>query len=126
MISSIDGALRNKIISPYVESFQFQDFSNGRSNSSEYLKQIKVDPDRILSIEDRERFHALHQKFCHVFTPQPGKYNGEYGYIENRIQFSTPPPPNSRTHVPNYSPSMNKLMAEKMDILEEWGVLHTI
>ena len=82
-----------------------------------------MDPDRILSIEDRERFHELHQKFCHVFTPQPGKYNGEYGYIENRIQFSTPPPPNSRTHVPNYSPSMNKLMAEKMDILEEWGVL---
>ena len=40
-------------------------------------------------------------------------------------QRSTLPPPNSKTHVPNYSPSMNRLLAEKMDQLEAWGVLAT-
>ena len=51
------------------------------------------------------------------------KYNGCYGHIDNKLQFSTLPPPNTRTHIPNYSPSMNAILADKMDVLESWGVL---
>ena len=106
-----------------LDQFQFQDFSNGREISALYLEQISIDPDNMLSVQDKTRFKKLHKEFSHIFTPQPGKYNGKVGYIENRIQFSTPPAPNARTHVPNYSPSMNQLMAKKMDTLEDWGVL---
>ena len=63
------------------------------------------------------------QRFAHLFTPKPGKYNGHYGHINNRLHFSSPPPPNSKTRIPNYTPQMNKIMAEKMDELEAWGVL---
>ena len=77
----------------------------------------------MLTVDERQIFHDLHDRFAHVFTKQPGKYNGYWGFIENRLQFSTPPPPNSRTHIPNYSPSMNNILAEKMDLLEQWGVL---
>ena len=77
----------------------------------------------MLQPEEREVFHELHRKYRHLFTVQPGRYNGSFGYIENKLQFSTPPAPNARTHVPNYSPSMNQLLAEKMDQLESWGVL---
>ena len=105
------------------DCFQYQDLSTGRNDSAEYLDQIKVDPDDVLPVNQKQEFHDLHNKYSHVFTPQPGKYNGHAGYIENKLQFSSPPAPNSRTHVPNYSPSMNQLLAKKMDLLEEWGIL---
>ena len=108
---------------PSPDKFQFRDLAKSRPYSVEFLKQIKVDPDEILQPEQREKFHDLHRKFAHLFTTQPGKYNGHAGYVENRLQFASPPAPNSRTHIPCYSPSMNKLLAEKMDKLEEWGVL---
>ena len=105
------------------DSFQFEDLAKNRPFSKEYLAMLKVDPDDILTQMDRDLFHQLHRRYAHLFTPQPGKYNGAHGYVDNKLKFSTPPPPNARTYIPNYSPSMNKLLAEKMDILEEWGVL---
>ena len=105
------------------DKFQYEDFSTGRDSNPEYLAQIQVDPDNVLSEEDRSIFHNLHTQFANLFTKQPGRYNGKWGFVENRLQFSTPPPPNSRTHIPNYSPSMNAILTEKMDLLESWGVL---
>ena len=109
--------------SQYSDSFQFNDLAKSRNYSPEFLQQLKVDPDNILSEHERSLFHDLHKKFAHLFTTQPGRYNGSFGHINNKLQFATPPAPNSRTHVPNYSPTMNQLLAQKMDVLEEWGVL---
>ena len=106
-----------------VDSFQYKNFASVQEPADKYLHLIQVDPDNVLSEDDRQIFHALHQKFAHLFTPLPGKYNGHIGQINNRLQFSSPPAPNSRTHIPNYSPSLNKILAEKMDDLEQWGVL---
>ena len=107
----------------HEDTFQFMDFATSRSHDPEQLKKLQVDPDHILSPQERDIFHNLHKRFAKLFTTQPGKYNGSYGYINNSLQFSTPPPPNARTHIPNYSPSMNAIMAQKMDDLEAWGVL---
>ena len=105
------------------DAFQFMDFAQSRHIDPTYMDLIQVDPDNILKEEEREIFHNLHRRFAKLFTKQPGKYNGRYGYIDNKLQFATPPPPNARTRIPNYSPSMNQLLAEKMDMLEKWGVL---
>ena len=78
----------------HPDTFQFEDKALKRNCSKSYLDQIKVDPDGVLSDEDRNLFHQLHAKFAHLFTPQPGKYNGRWGYIDNKLQFSTPPAPN--------------------------------
>ena len=107
------------------DNFQFRDLSKHRSSSQEFLDQLQVDPDKVLTTEDREIFHEIHRRYCHIFTPQPGRYNGRWGYIDNKLKFFTSPPPNSRTYIPNYAPSMNALLAEKMDILEDWRVLAT-
>ena len=104
------------------DNFQYSDFSVGRDPNPD-LSSIQVDPDNVLQEEDRMIFHNLHKRFAQLFTKQPGRYNGKWGFIENRLQFSTPPPPNNRTHIPNYSPSMNAILAEKMDLLEAWGIL---
>ena len=105
------------------DKFQFRDFALARKVEPDYLSLIKVDPDNILSNDQKDIFHKLFKRFAALFTPQPGKYNGAWGYIDNCLQFSTPPPPNTKTRIPNYSPPMNSILAEKMDALEAWGVL---
>ena len=107
----------------HPDSFQFRDFARKRSFSKDCLKQLQVDPDNRLTMEERNLFHNIHAKYVHLFSSQPGKYNGSFGYVDNKLQFATPPAPNARTHIPSYSPSMNQLLAAKMDTLEEWGVL---
>ena len=106
-----------------TDLFQYADMNKVKEPKDKHIDLIKVDPDNILTEEEREAFHQLHKRFAHLFTPRPGKYNGYFGHISNRLHFFSPPPPNSKTRIPNYSPQMNKIMAEKMDELEAWGVL---
>ena len=107
----------------HTDVFQFSDFAVSREISPDYLAQIQVDPDNVLSESEKSIFHELHKRFSSLFTPQPGRYNGYYGYIDNKLQFATQPPPNTKTRIPNYSPTMNNILAQKMDLLEQWGVL---
>ena len=114
---------QHPINSHNTDQFQFSKIAKIDEPPDKYLHLISVDPDNVLTEDQKEVFHKLNREFAHIFTPNPGRYNGSYGYIDNRLQFSAPPPPNSKTHIPNYAPKMNDLLAEKMDMLEEWGVL---
>ena len=89
----------------------------------DYLSEILVDPDNILSNEWKNKFFTVCRRFSHVITPRPGKYNGYYGRIDNSINFASSPPPSVRAHLPKYNHEKLKIMADKMDKLEEWGVL---
>ena len=91
--------------------------------SEDYLHEISIDPDSILTDEWKQRFKKICEEFSQVITPRPGKYNGFYGNIDNSINFSSTPPPSIKAHLPKYSYDMMKIMGEKMDKLEEWGVL---
>ena len=103
--------------------FQYQSLAEREENVEKHLHLIQVDPDLVLTTADREKFCEINRQFAHLFTPQPGRYNGHFGHIDNKLKFSSLPPPNAKTHIPNYSPSMNDLLAQKMDQLETWGVL---
>ena len=94
------------------DQFQFADLATSREIKPQYLEMIQLDPDNILKAEQRDVFNKLHSRFSQLFTPQPGKYNGSYGYISNQLQFAAPPPPNTKTRIPNYSPPMNSILAE--------------
>ena len=105
------------------DTFQHTTIAEMQDPPEAHLELLQVDPDGILTKEERDIFHSLHKRFAHIFTPQPGRYNGNFGHVDNKLQFSSPPPPNSKTHIPNYSPTMNRILAAKMDQLEEWGIL---
>ena len=92
-------------------------------DKEDYLDEISVDPDNILSSAWKQRFLSICKEYSHIITPRPGKYNGFYGRIDNSINFSASPPPSIRAHLPKYNHDMLKIMGEKMDRLEEWGVL---
>ena len=103
--------------------FQYQQLGQNTDPPEKYLAECQVDPDGILTEEQRQTFREINKRFARIITPRPGRYNGHYGHIDNRLHFASKPAPNTKTHIPSYSPTMNKILAEKMDKLEEWGVL---
>ena len=111
------------LVSEKKDPFQYKDLNKVREDPEEHLGDLQVDPDNILTEEQRQIFHKLHKRYAKLFTPRPGKYNGYYEHIDNTLHFASKPAPNSKTHIPNYSPTMNDILAKKMDKLEEWGVL---
>ena len=111
------------VANDHADTFQYTPLADMLKPADTYLALIQVDPDDILCDSDKQIFHEINKKFSHLFTPQPGRYSGKFGHIDNKLKFSTPPLPNSKTHIPNYSPTMNDLLAQKMDTLEQWGVL---
>ena len=66
-----------------ADEFQFKDHSTVCEDSRKYLHLLSVDPDNVLSEEEKTVFYNLHEDFASVFTPQPGRYNGKWGYIDN-------------------------------------------
>ena len=97
--------------------------SSEDSQNQDYVNEVVIDPDNKLSVTWKNKFKSICRDFRDIITPRPGKYNGFYGRIDNSINFSSTPPPSIRAHLPKYSHSMLKVMAQKMDQLEEWGVL---
>ena len=93
------------------------------ADKQDYLNEILIDPDNILTEEWKNRFFSVCQAFSHIITPRPGKYNGFYGRIDNSINFASSPPPSVKAHLPKYNHEKLKIMADKMDQLEKWGVL---
>ena len=71
----------------------------------------------------KNRFKQLCTDFSDIITPIPGKYNGSFGHVSTAINFSSPPPSNLRTYLQKYSYNMMKILSDKMDALEQWGVL---
>lgn len=105
------------------DDFALTDFSTAKDDFEANLETIQIDPDGILSQEERDMFRGVSEHYKHVFTPRPGKYNGHYGEVGNRLNFASVPAQKTRVYTPNYTPEMKKILAEKLDKLVEWGVL---
>ena len=87
------------------------------------IKDIEVDLDNRLQPEIKEKFFNLHDKYKHLFTDRPGRFNGFPSYVDNRLNFSRRPSANDKVHVPRYSGQFQEILAERMDELEEQGIL---
>ena len=91
--------------------------------TKDYTDQIALDPDNILSPEEKAAFRKLCSEFKDVIRPEPGRYNGFYGHIDNSINFSARPPPNKKIYQQRLTDDMRKLLGAKLDKLMDWGVL---
>ena len=92
-------------------------------NDTDYTSQVSIDPDNQLAPCWRLSFRELCSKFSDVLNPNPGRYNGHYGDIDNSIDFLSTPPPSVKARLPNYPTEKLQLMATLMDKLETMGVL---
>ena len=100
-------------------------FPSNWDYTEDFTQDVSIDPDNCMSSSWKQKFKHLVTSFKDVINYRPGRYNGSYGYVDNTIDFSSPPPPTSKIHMPNYSEEMLLLLAEKMDELEKWKVLVT-
>ena len=100
-------------------------FPSNWDYTEDFTQDVSVDPDNRMSPSWKQKFQHLVVSFTDIINYRPGRYNGSYGYVDNTIDFSSPPPPTSKIHMPNYSEEMLHLLAEKMDELEKWNILVT-
>ena len=98
-------------------------FNTTKPETENFLSQVSIDPDNQLTGDWKQRFKSLCEVFADIINPRPGKYNGYYGMVDNSINFAACPPPTIRARLPKYSHEMLKILADKMDKLESWGVL---
>ena len=111
-----------KVFNEFPDSFQYKSLAKPPNDKS-YLDDIQVDPDGIMTPSQKKMFRDLCAKYTDIITPRPGRYNNHSGHVDNSINFAERPPSNQKVYQPKYSDKMKELLGQKMDALEDWGVL---
>jgi hypothetical protein len=92
-------------------------------SQSAHCEGVSIDPDSHLSLSEQRAFQTLHERYDNVFNKTIGKYNDASGRVRAYINMGTVEPPPQKARLPSYSSEKMKLLQEKMDELEDLGVL---
>ena len=84
---------------------------------------VKVDPDQVLTVSQREACRRMLTRFDDVFDPAIGCYNGASGPIKAVVNIGPALPPQRKGRVPSYSEEKLRRLQDKLDALEHEGVL---
>ena len=123
LVNAVVNSTPSQLLDDLPEPRQFQHEGRIKDEHSDYLDQVHVDPDHQLSDHDRDKFKKLLEDFSDIITPIPGRYNGNFGMIDNSIHFVDRPAPVTKVYQPRYTDEMKLLLAKKMDQLFDWGCL---
>ena len=93
------------------------------STPSNFSLKIHVDPDNILSLDERESFHAINSQFDNTFRPNFGVYNNKSGYFRAKLNIGPVEPPPMKGKLPLYGQNDNQTLQDEADALENLGVL---
>ena len=83
---------------------------------------VLVDPDCILSQEDRDSFKCLLREYDDVFRPDYKGYNGAFGPFQAHINMGPIEPPKRKGRVPQYARDKLDELQKKFNELEDLGV----
>ena len=83
---------------------------------------ISVDPDKVLSKEDRDAFKSLVREYDEVFDPAYSTYNHAFGRFEAVVNMGAAKPPQRKGRVPQYSRGKLAELQTELDRLEDLGV----
>ncbi|CAG2237074.1 unnamed protein product [Mytilus edulis] len=92
------------------------------THTSQFFKQVSVDPDNLLSPDLQTQFNELLRKFSEVFSPNFEGYNGEIGPFEASVNMGPVQPPQRKGRMPQYSKNNLVELLNKFDELECKGV----
>ena len=84
---------------------------------------VNVDPDHILSVEQRELFRKTLRDHDNLFDPQYKGYNGAVGDFQATINMGPTQPPQRKGRLPQYSDEKLVILQQKCDELESLGVI---
>ena len=118
-----DTALISRMYTIDDSTFEAFEQSVDWDRSNNYVNDVDIDPDGVMSSTWKEKFHDLCQQYADILQYKPATYNGYYGFVSNSIEFISTPPPTPKAYVPRYSKEMTDKLAAKMDELLLSGVL---
>ena len=87
------------------------------------VEKVQIDPDNVLPQEFKNMFANIVLSFKDIISETPGRYNGFYGQVNCALTLSGTPPPSVKPKLPNYSEDKMRILADKMDEMERWGVI---
>lgn len=80
---------------------------------------VVIDPDKVLSQQQREQFKRLHERYKEVFDDRSlGLYNGASGPLEVKINMGPTLPPQRKGRMPLYNRSLKEEYQQVCDKLE--------
>ena len=84
---------------------------------------VRIDPDNILPQQDKALLWEITLRFPSVFKPDFKGYNGAMGPFQAVVNIGPSLPPQRKGRVPQYSHDNLVLLQEKLDQLEEAGII---
>ena len=84
---------------------------------------VRIDPDNILPQQDKALLREITRRFPSVFKPDFKGYNGAMGPFQAVVNIGPSLPPQRKGRVPQYSRDKLVLLQEKLDQLEEAGII---
>ena len=91
--------------------------------SPSYSSQISIDPDNILSKQQKQDFVDLNNRFDSTFTPNFGVYNDNSGVFRAQVNIGPVEPPPNKGRLPLYGHDDLHRLQDEADKLEKLGVL---
>ena len=93
------------------------------AHKSLFCEKVSVDPDGQLTVDQREAFQRINQRYNSVFNPTYTGYNDASGAVRAHVNIGAVPPPPKKARTPFYNQKNLVVLQEKADELESKGVL---
>ena len=93
-----------------------------KKKTSPYSTPVQIDPDGLLSTEEKSKFRRLVEMYDDVFDPKIGVYNNHSGQLYVEVNMGPEPPPQYKGRVPFYGRHNLLELQKKFDALVEKGV----
>ena len=93
------------------------------NDNSDFTREIILDPDGMMTKEEKLNFKELHSKYNSVFNPCFGTYNDKSGKIRATVMLGNTKPTPKKGKVPSYCSNKAAILQQKFDELEDLGVL---
>ena len=93
-----------------------------KSKYVSHIDTVKLDPDNILSGQERKAFHDTLCQYDEVFDPNYKGYNGSLGPFQACVNMGPVQPPQRKGRMPQYSHDKLVELQSKFDELEANGV----
>ena len=123
MVETLNVEDIRKVHYTFPDQTQYQSQRDKKLAEENHVDKVQIDPGNILKEEERLAFRAVCEEYADIIRPEPGRYNGSAGYVDNRINFHSKPAPNKKIYQQKLTDGMKQKLAEKMDKLHSYGVL---
>ena len=116
MVRAVEDDQTLSKIEPYPEVKVVK--QNEVDETREY-QDVVIDPDKVLAVEQREKFKKLHARYKDIFDSRTmGCYNGASGPLEVKINMGPTLPPQKKGRMPLYNRSLKEEYQKICDSLE--------